>query len=195
MWFSSLLCCNTIFYIVWSDKWNCRPGPCMTSLNLLHGTGEKYCSRVKEKNAGWYMGMSWFLQFSLHVLSNQEIIKRARGYPQVKWESCLCHHWTDGIRALLGLSLSPFLPCISEAVSRICLFSQFLAIWNLKITQLPSSVCSWNPQDTTESFPSQPKGLKISFPFLHNFFFLMRWHSLCIITPGAGSHYKFQCSR
>lgn len=81
VWFSSLLCCNAIFYIVWHDKWNCRPGPCTTILNLLHGTGKKYYNWVKI-SIGWYMGMSWLLWVSLHVLSSQQIMKEERSYPQ-----------------------------------------------------------------------------------------------------------------
>lgn len=130
-----------------------------------------------KKGAGWYIGMSWFLQFSLHVLRSQEIIKAARSYPQVKWESCLCHCWTDGIRVLLGHSISPYVPCISEAVSGICLFSQFLAIWNSKITP-KFYLFLWRPQETTESFPPQLKGLKISFPFL----FFLKWDGILYVS-------------
>jgi len=41
-------CCKAIFCVAGHDKWNCRPGACMNALNLLHGTGEKYYSRVKK---------------------------------------------------------------------------------------------------------------------------------------------------
>lgn len=165
MWFSSLLRCNTIFYIVWNDKWNCRPGPCMTSLNLLHGTGEKYCSRVKKKvlDDTWEWADS--CSFSLHVLKSQEIIKRARSYPKVEWESCLCHCWTDGIRALLGHSISPYVPYISEAISGICLFFPVLSNLEFKNNSQVLFVPLESSGDHWELSPSAERALNILFYF------------------------------
>lgn len=46
------------------------------------------------------MGMSWFLQVSLHVLSSQQIIKGKRSYLELDREDRVHHSWKDGIRAM-----------------------------------------------------------------------------------------------